>query len=192
MRIRRCFFVFTAVFAMALVEGCAIITAPSDPLPSVPEAAATMAPYFLLNGRISVRASDKVDSGQIRWHRSAIEERVGLYSPLGSQVAELLSDKRALVVTLQQGKDTIAASSVSELTQSLLGVPLDLDRVAEWTQGYRLRENEVTEVMLANGDQWNVTAERYVVSGNHRYASRVIAIKGDIVVRLVIDEWMPQ
>ena len=107
-------------------------------------------------------------------------------------MAELLSDKRALAVTLQQGKNTIAASSVTELTQSLLGVPLDLDRVAEWTQGYRLRENEVTEAILANGDLWSVTAERYIVVGNHRYASRVIAIKGDTVVRLVIDEWMPQ
>lgn len=192
MGIQRCFFVFTTFITMAFVEGCAMTAAPPDRLLFVPEAAATLMPYFLLNGRISVRVSDKVDSGQIRWHRSANEERVGLYSPLGSQVAELLSDKRALLVTLQQGKDTIAASSVSELTQSLLGVPLDLDRVAEWTQGYRLRENEVTEVMLANGDQWSVTAERYVVSGNHRYASRVIAIKGDTVVRLVIDEWVPQ
>lgn len=150
------------------------------------------AQHFLLSGRISVRVTDKIDSAHIRWQRRPQEERIGLYTPLGSQVAELASDKDARIVTLRQGGETVTAASVAELTQSLLGTPLDLDRVAAWVQGIGLRENEITDVMLANGDQWRVTAERYQTSGNYRFASRVIATKGDIVVRLVIDEWAPQ
>jgi outer membrane biogenesis lipoprotein LolB len=61
--------------------------------------------------------------------------------------------------------------------------------MAEWAQGFGLRENESTEVTLANGDLWHVTAERYQASGDYRFASRVNAIRGDIVVRMVIDEW---
>lgn len=151
-----------------------------------------MAAYFSLNGRISVRVNDKVDSGQIRWHRSADEERIGLYSPLGTQVAELISNKRTGVVTLRQGNETSTAASVAELTQSLLGVALDLDRMAEWVQGIGLGENEITDMTIGNGEIWRVTAERYIVIGQYRFASRVIATSGDIMVRLVIDEWTPQ
>ena len=148
-----------------------------------------VAPYFSLSGRISVRVSDKIDSGQIRWTRGVEGERIGLFSPLGSQVAELVSDKKAGVVMLRQGTETVTSASVGELTQSLLGVRLELDRMAAWVQGVGLIENQATEVTLARGDAWHVTAERYQTSGNFRFASRVSATRGDTAVRLVIDEW---
>jgi hypothetical protein len=59
-------------------------------------------------------------------------------------------------------------------------------------QGAGLRENEATDATLANGDIWRVTAERFRMNGNHRFASRVVATHADIVVRLVVDEWVPQ
>ena len=148
--------------------------------------------HFSLNGRISVRINDRIDSGQIRWHRNADEERIGLYSPLGSQVAELVSDRRAGTVTLRQGKETTSAATVAALTQSLFGVPLDLKRLAAWAQGVGLVENEFADIALDNGEIWRVSAERYQSVGNHQFASRVIATSGDIVVRLVVDEWIPQ
>ena len=154
-----------------------------------------LAQTFSLNGRISVRVGDKLDSGQIQWRRTLDGERIGLYSPLGSQVAELLVDKRANIVTLRQGTETSTAASISELTQSMLGAPIDLDLLNAWVQGVGLIENQATDVTLANGDKWRVTAERFNVAGaggNYRFASRVTATRGDVMVRLVIDEWTPQ
>ena len=188
---RRFFFACAVLLAAASLGGCATTQTPQTPASAVAIVEMAAAQYFSLNGRISVRVNDRVDSGQIRWHRSAEEERIGLYSPLGSQVAELVSDKRTRVVTLRQGKETLTAATVADLTQSLLGIPLDLDRVAGWVQGAGLRENEIVETTLANGDVWRVTAERYQPSGDYRFASRVIAINRDTVVRLVVDEWMP-
>lgn len=188
----RCFFVCATVLALTSLGACTTVPV----FPSVASTALTGEPmfaqHFLLSGRISVRVNDKIDSGQIRWYRRPQEERIGLYTPLGSQVAELVSDKDTRMVTLRQGSETVTAASVAELTQSLLGAPLDLDRMAAWVQGIGLRENEITDATLANGDSWRVTAERYQSSGNYRFASRVIATKGEIVVRLVIDEWVPQ
>lgn len=186
---RRCFFVCAALLALASLAGCttAQIAQSTTPIGDQP-----LVQDFSLFGRISVRVNDKIDSGQIRWSRSAAEERVGLYSPLGPQVAELVSDRLARVVTLRQGKETVTADSVAALTQTFLGVPLDLDRMAEWVQGFGLRENEITERTLPNGDVWRVSAERYQSVGNFRFASRLIATRGDIVVRLVIDGWTPQ
>jgi outer membrane biogenesis lipoprotein LolB len=191
----RCWFVAgTAVLVLGSIGACTTVGTPASAPPASPTGASILAPYFSLNGRISVRVNDKVDSGQVRWQRSAGEERIGLYSPLGSQVAELLNDKIAGTATLRQGQgsEITTATSVAALTQSMLGVPLDLDRLAAWVQGVGLRENEATDAKLANGDIWRVTAERFQLSGNHRFASRVVATHADIVVRLVVDEWVPQ
>ena len=189
---RRCFFVYLAFLAAALLGACTSTRVPQTGKPSTPPGGEVLAPYFSLFGRISVRVNDKVDSGQIRWSRSVDEERIGLYSPLGSQVVELVSDRQAHLVTLRQGRETVTAGSVEELTQSLLGVPLDLDRMAEWVQGFGLRENEKTDATLPNGDVWRVSAETYQSSGNYRFASRVTATRNNMVVRLVIDQWAPQ
>ena len=189
---RRCFFVCVAFLVTAHLGACSTTHGLQSAMRLAPGGEKTMSQYFVLNGRISVRVNDKLDSGQIRWNRGPDEERIGLFSPLGTQVAELISDKRAHLATLLQNKETLTAASVGELTQSLLGVALDLGRMAEWTQGLGLTENEITDATLANGEIWHVTAERFQVSGNYRFASRVTAVRGDIVVRLVIDEWKPQ
>jgi outer membrane biogenesis lipoprotein LolB len=149
-------------------------------------------PYFSLSGRISVRVNDKIDSGQIRWSRSEKEERVGIFSPLGSQLGELLSEAGAGTVTLQQGKEITHAVSVEALTDSLLGVPLDLARLAQWVQGVGLTENVAAPMTMRNGNLWQVTAERFQASGRHHFAARLVAISGDTVVRLVVDEWAAQ
>lgn len=189
---RRCFFVCAIFFVIANLGACTTTPLVPPATVTLPAGQSALAAYFSLNGRISVRVNDKVDSGQIRWNRSAVEERIGLYSPLGTQVAELISNKRTGMVTLRQANETSSAASVAELTQSLLGVALDLDRMAAWVQGVGLRENENTDMTLGNGEIWRVTAERYVASGQYRFASRVTATSGDIMVRLVIDEWTPQ
>lgn len=159
------------------------------PLPPSTGTQSGFAPHFKLSGRISVRVNDKIDSGQIRWSRNAREERVGIYSPLGSQLGELLNETGAGSVSLQQGKEITRAASVEALTESLLGVPLDLARLSQWVQGVDMAENLPTAMTMGNGRQWQVTAEKFQVRGNHRFASRLIASSGDTVVRLVIDEW---
>lgn len=190
--LRHCIFAAVAALSLGAIGACTSMGTPAGASSTGQMGESALAPHFSLNGRISVRVSDRVDSGQVRWQRSAGEERIGLYSPLGSQVAELFNDKTAGTATLRQGTEISTAASVAALTQSMLGVPLDLDRLAAWVQGAGLRENEATDAALANGDIWRVTAERFQVSGNHRFASRIVATHADIVVRLVVDEWVPQ
>ena len=181
-----------AVLTVVVLGACSNLQLPAAPTTVLPVEQKSLAQTFLLKGRISVRVNEKLDSGQILWRRTPDEERIGLYSPFGSQVAELVVDKQAGVVTLRQGKDILTAASVGALTQSLLGAPLDLDRLNEWVQGFGLVENEGTDVKLTNGETWRVNAERYHLTGDngsYQFASKVTASRGDTVVRLVIDEW---
>ncbi|MBL0121224.1 MAG: outer membrane lipoprotein LolB [Betaproteobacteria bacterium] len=189
LRRRFCVGMLPAIIVASLLPGCAAI----DPMPATSAAPALAtgllpAKYFTLRGRISVRVGDKIESAQIRWTKTPDEERLEVFTPFGSQVAELVrSDGGG--VTLRREHEITTAESIAELTSSLLGVALDMDAIAIWTQGIGLKENESIERRFGNGAAWQVTVERLQNRGIHRYASRLSAISGDTVVRLVIDEW---
>jgi len=164
-----------------------------DPAPVMSAQAANSSPakFFTMRGRISVRVGENIESGQIRWSKLPDEERLELFTPFGSQVAELVKVTNGRV-TLRRDLETISAESFGELTLSLLGVPLDMDSIAAWTQGVGLKENESIEQQFGNGDKWQVTVERMQIRGVHRFASRLSAVSGDTIVRLVIDEWQAE
>lgn len=169
-----------------LMQGCASVGTSGGT--TAHAANSTQAPFFTLHGRISVRVGDRLDTGKIQWSKLPTEERLQFFTPFGSQVAELVKTANK-PVTLRRDQETLTAANIGELTASLLGVPLDMEAIATWTQGIGLNENEETEKRFANGDTWQVTAERFKMQGTHRIASRLSAIKGDTVVRLVVDEW---
>ena len=186
----RFFAAFVAIAAFAQLTGCALLqNAPPGAKPAT-GAAISPAAFFTLQGRISVRVGDKLETAKILWARLPAEERVELFTPFGNQIAELvrLKDGR---VNLRRGRETETAASMAEISAALLGVPLDLDAVALWTQGIGFIEDVPTERSFAqsHGDPWQVTVERLQTRGAYRIASRVLAIRGDTVVRLVIDEW---
>ncbi len=177
---------FQLMCVLSLLSACASI----DSSPAVSTVVSTSSPaiFFSMQGRISVRVGDKIESGQIRWTRLPDEERVALFTPFGNQVAEMVkADDRA--VTLRRGQELVSANSVDELTTGIFGVPLDMDAIAAWTQGVNLVEGEPSLRRVGNGDEWQVVVERLQVRGAHRFASRLSAVRGDTVVRLVIDEW---
>lgn len=185
---RRRFFVerASATMAVMLMAGCASVgIAPPQPAPST---AATLANYFSLQGRISVRISDKLESGRVTWAKRPAEERIELFTPFGGQVAELIKGSSGRV-TLRRGREIETAASMEALTLALLGVALDLEEVARWTQAIGLTDDVEAEKSFSNGDRWQVTASRIQGRGNHQIAARVSAVRGDTVVRLVIDEW---
>ena len=188
---RRRFYVTAVplIFAAALSAGCASM----DPAPVIPVQAPQSIPasFFTLRGRLSVRVGDKIESGQVRWSKLPDEERLEVFTPFGSQVAELVKTASGRA-TLRRNVEIISAGTIAELTSSVLGVPLDMDAIAIWTQGIGLKENEPVEQRFGNGDVWQVTVERLQTRGVHWIATRMTAINGDTVVSLVIDEWQAE
>lgn len=188
LRRRFCVGLLPAIIVASLLPGCASIDPIAAASASAPATSLSPAKYFTLRGRISVRVGDKIESAQIRWTKTPDEERLEVFTPFGSQVAELVKSAGG-GVTLRREHEITTAESIAELTSSLLGVPLDMEAIAIWTQGIGLKENESIEQRLGNGDAWQVTVESLQNRGIHQYASRLSAISGDTVVRLVIDEW---
>jgi outer membrane biogenesis lipoprotein LolB len=149
-----------------------------------------------LNGRVSVRVGERLETAKIVWSRGRAEERLQFFTPFGSQVAEVIVSRdgpSAGDVTLRRGSETVSASSMAQLTESLLGAALNTDEIARWVQGAGLREDQVVEVTLKDGAVWQVTAEKFQEKFRpDRVVTRLLAIKGDTVVRLFVDEWKRQ
>ena len=162
-----------AALALAgLVAACAIAPAP-QPLPQlagVPQA-------FEMSGRLALRTGDRSEIARLRWtHRPASDLWV-FASPLGNEVARIESG--ATGARLEQGGGAIEAGSFAELTERAIGVALEPSLLVSWLHG----------AGPAQGGDWQVTVEESNPAGSVSVARRLTARRGDVTVRLVVDEY---
>ena len=160
--------------AATLVAACATAPAPRalPQLASVPAA-------FEVNGRLAVRQADRSDIAKLRWTRTAGGDSWVIASPLGNEVARIESGPRGATLA-QAGGPTETAASFQELTERLLGVALDPGVIAGWLHGSTPAQTP--------GD-WEVTVDEKQRAGVVDLARRITARRGDVVVRLVIDDY---
>lgn len=160
--------------AASLVAACA--TAPElqpfPPLSSVPA-------DFAMTGRLAVRQGDHSDIATLRWTRRARADTWIIASALGNEVARIESGPRGATLA-QAGAAPEFAASFEELTQRVLGVPLDPDLIAGW-----LHASAPAQVP---GD-WQVTIDETQRAGAIDLARRITARRGDVVVKLVVDSY---
>ncbi|MEI6738326.1 MAG: lipoprotein insertase outer membrane protein LolB [Pseudomonadota bacterium] len=150
---------------------------------------------FELTARISVRVAEKLDSAKIVWIRSPPNETLKLFTPFGSQIAEVVADRDG--ARIQRAGDTTttaSAATVADLMAVAIGVRLDTAALARWVQGFDLQTTFDMDVFPGGGvvRAWSVQAENLRVIDSARVASRITAISGDTVVRVVIDEFRAQ
>ena len=195
--------------AVGLLAVMTMVACSSLP-PSQPAVGRTTseAQFFTLTGRLSIRQNDRLDSVKLVWSKDSREERLKFFTPFGSQLAELVKitpENGRAEVTLNNGNQLTHAASIDELTESVLGVALEVDQIARWIQGAGLIEDLPQDIRLRDGSVWRVTAERFQNAQDiYRYAARISAVKGahtavgaqfvagDISLRLVVDEWSAQ
>ena len=143
----------------------------------------TFAARFELHARLSVRTADKLDVVNIHWRRTPPDETLKISTPFGTQLAELAADQHGAVMRRADQPNTpVRAVSVSELMAEGIGVRLDTADLARWVQGFDLQGGEFTK-------KWDVKVENFRIINGARVASRLTAVAGDTVVRVVIDEF---
>lgn len=143
---------------------------------------------FSLSGRISVRVDDRIDSGQLRWERDASGDResMALLTPLGSQVAELI--REGTRAEFRRGTER-QAGEFAALTESLVGVALDLPAIVRWLQGAGLDAQGRGVAASSDGRNWEIQAEGLTAQGPSLVARRLTLISGGTVIKLVVDHW---
>jgi hypothetical protein len=134
---------------------------------------------FEASGRLAVRQGERSDIARLRWTRHRDSDLWVISSPLGNEVARLESRVEGATLT-RAGAASENAASFAALTEKLLGVPLDPNAIASWLHG-GVPGN-------APGD-WKVTVEESQRAGKVDLARRITATRGDVVVKLVVDEY---
>jgi outer membrane biogenesis lipoprotein LolB len=144
---------------------------------------------FTLLARVSIRVGDKLDTVKLDWTRTPPDEVIKIFTPFGAQVAEIVATRDG--ATVKNASGTQLAATVGDITASALGVRIDTAMLARWVQGRDL--NSVASFAVfpesSNAPTWTVEAENFRVIDGARVASRVTAIAGDTVVKVVIDEF---
>lgn len=160
----------------AALGGCATV---SPPPPSLPQLEAVPA-AFEMSGRIAIRQADRSDIARLRWTHQAGGDVWVIGSPIGNEVARIESGPGGVVLA-QAGGDPQQADSFEALTEKVLGVPLSPAMLSAWLHA-NAREAP---------PEWKVTVDETQQAGSVQLARRITATRGDVVVRLVVDEYQP-
>jgi len=164
---------FPAFLIALLLAACA--TAPTQPLPDLSRAPES----FEIAGRLAIRQDQRSDIAKLRWVRKAGTDTWVISSPLGNEVARVESDASGATLYLPGGGE-VSAPTFEELTERAIGVGLDPDVVAGWLHARAAPEPR---------GGWKVTIDETQRAGSVDLARRITASRGDVVVRLVVDEY---
>lgn len=136
---------------------------------------------FAAEGRISLRQGERRDHLRFRWEHEPGSDAVLLMSPLGQGLAELKRD--ATGATLKQpNRALLAADTLPQLAQQVLGSPLPLEAMADWMRGARPEfEGEI--------DGWRVLISDTSPFHQRRLLRVMEAGRGDVEFKLIVDDW---
>jgi outer membrane biogenesis lipoprotein LolB len=133
-----------------------------------------------MSGRLSVRQADRSDIARLRWTRRAGSDEWVFASPLGNEVARIESSAKGARLS-RAGAPGEEAATFAELTQRVLGIGLDPDQLSGWLHGRGGASGLPAD--------WKVTIDETQTAGKVDLARRVTATRGDVVLRLVVDEY---
>lgn len=134
---------------------------------------------FEMSGRLVVRQADRGEIARLRWTHKPDGDLWVIASPLGNEVARIESGPSGATLA-RAGAALERAPSFALLTERLLGVALDPVALAGWLHG-GARDETPTD--------WKVTIEETQRAGAIELARRMSARRGDVVVRLVVDQY---
>jgi outer membrane lipoprotein LolB len=157
-----------------VLGACAVAPAPK-PFPKL----AGVPAAFEMSGRLAVRQADRSDIARLRWTHKPDGDLWVIASPLGNEVARIESGPSGATLA-RAGAVPESAPSFASLTERVLGVAIDPVALAAWLHG-GARDETPTD--------WKVTIEETQRAGALELARRMSATRGDVVVRLVVDDY---
>lgn len=186
------------LFVLACVWLSACTTLPEGPLIERQYQTA-----MTVGGRLSVRYQQNGQpqslQGKFLWEQQSDHTDITLYSPLGQTIATIAISP-GLAVMAQSDGEKRQAPNVTALTQQVLGWPMPVDGLRYWLQGFvqnddgSLQQASPDQTQNFRSDGWQVRYVSWQRIENTLYPKRVDLARstveaGDIVLRLVIDDW---
>lgn len=175
------------------LSGCA--TAPQEKAPAGVRPDSTQLTSYEFAGRIAVKQDEKGSSGNIRWIKNGNDTEITLVSPLGQIVAQIDSGLGGVTLTLADRRKFWAEDGET-LTRQVLGYTVPVRGLNDWVLG--LPANGVTAEQILRSDGllerlhqsgWAIQYIDYATTGGLELPRRIVLARGDLEIRLVIDQW---
>jgi outer membrane lipoprotein LolB len=187
------------VWALPGLLGLVWLTGCTTPPPARSDAGSHLAvgagqAYFSLSGRLSIRDGQRIEIATLRWERTSSEESLTLGSPLGTTVARLWAGQDG-IARLKTADREASAANLEALTADALGTPVPLQALGWWIQGLDGRTGGASRSptgSLFTHEGWDISIEEFPLSSTAPVARRIVARRGEVTLRLVIDAWEPR
>ena len=147
------------------------------------------------SGRIGVRAGDEGFNGKIWWRQDGIVYRARLSGPIGVGTVFVNGDGREATLTDRDGVVTELDDADVDIRTGY-GWTIPVTSLRFWALGIpdpslpsSIEFNEDGQMSNLRQGQWTVMIGEYADGGGQAMPRRLTAVSGDILVRLVIDEW---
>jgi len=186
---------YAALWLVALLAACAT-QGPTSPVAAPPAAVQPAAQAFAAEGRISVHYGEQSLSGKFTWTHAPQRDELGLATPLGNQLAQIVRDPSGVQLTNSR-QERYSAPDVESLTETQLGWRLPLAGLTDWVQG-RPREADATAASRDGAGRLLQLREAgwvidYSYAGAATLPQRLILnyprAEQALEIRLVLDTW---
>ena len=179
---------FALAALLSLVAGCALRA------PALPASAAGDDEAFAVSGRFAVRYGTDGGSGQLAWQHTRGGDVVSIRNPIGSTLAEI---RRADGVYELDTPDrpTERARDPDDLTERALGWRLPLRGMPWWLRGLAAPDlpldapetGATADPALLRQAGWTIQyLSRHARNG---LPERLTLTRGDLQIRLILDDW---
>jgi outer membrane lipoprotein LolB len=150
---------------------------------------------FSLSGRMAVQTEKRGFSGSLRWKHTEEEDRFALYSPLGAQVAEIISDTGGVTLTTSDRK-AYAAEDAETLLQQTMGWSLPLTGLSDWVLGrpapgtYEMVGwDEKGRLSRLNQDGWQIEFPSYLTQDDTDLPGKILLRSPKLDLKLLVEQW---
>lgn len=146
-------------------------------------------------GRIAVRTDEEGWSAGFDWKQVGMDYRIRLRGPFGQGAMELDGSEHGVWLK-RAGQPAVFSNSPEVLLEQQSGWRLPVSGLDYWLRGLPDREGEAstqqdTEGRLASLQQhgWQVDYRNYRRYGDYSLPTRLYLQRGEVHVKLLIDEW---
>jgi outer membrane lipoprotein LolB len=190
---------FLLLLGAAMLPGCATVPAPATQ--TEPESYSrhlqrlTSIREFSLYGRMAVQTERRGVSGSLRWEHAEESDRLAMFSPLGTQVAEIISGSDGVTLTTSDQK-TYAAEGAETLMQQTMGWSLPMTGLTDWVLGRPAPGAYDQAGWDAQGrltgmrqDGWQIEYPAYLTVDGIDMPGKILLKSPKLDLKLVVDRW---
>lgn len=186
-----------AALALLALAGCASLPPPAvdAELNRKHLARTAQISAFTAAGRMAVQTEQRGFSGSLRWQHGADGDRLALFSPLGSQVAQIVAGRDGITLTTSDQK-TYSAADAESLLQQTMGWSLPLAGLSHWVLGRPVQGHFEAAQWDAEGrftrlrqNGWDIEYDAYATVDGMPLPGKVVLKSPKLNLKLLIERW---